>query len=195
MDRTFQLYPFFFFAQPSSRGCFSYASTWPVGPTVCLGRVTLLVFILLLRKARDYRERILQEAQRIPRNHPHPELIARKKTILIFAVAMLSSWMGYGMAAIGLSVHNPLIRTAFRNEATLFLLAPRSREPAEILFTARRYQSVVDLPSRIARSVGHRAVLRRLPMRNHRLENRRLEEYPPPNQPRRRAAPPWPPAS
>ena len=64
--------------------------------------------------------------QRIPRNHPHPELIARKKTILVFAVAMLSSWMGYGMAAIGLSVHNPLIRAAVRNEATLFLLAPRS---------------------------------------------------------------------
>ena len=127
MDRTFQLYPFFFFAPTLFAGLFQlclYMAGWPNSVSWAL---TLLLFILLLRKARDYRERILQEAQRIPRNHPHPELIARKKTILIFAVAMLSSWMGYGMAAIGLSVHNPLIRAASKTKPRCFFWLPAAR--------------------------------------------------------------------
>jgi hypothetical protein len=95
---------------------------WP-NPIACA--ISLLLFFLLLAKTSDYYKRIFQENIRIHARPLHPQRDACKKIITVFAVAMLSSWIGYGFAAVGLSAHNPYVRHAIQKEGRIGILAPR----------------------------------------------------------------------
>jgi hypothetical protein len=124
MYRILRLCLFFFFVIAAFAGLFRlflYLAGWP---KLLSWVITFLFFFLLASKASDYCERILRENLFIHHKKSCPHRVLCKKIITVFAVGMLSSLLGYGIAAICLSPHNRYIRRLIEKEGDTGLLAP-----------------------------------------------------------------------
>jgi hypothetical protein len=146
MYRIVRLCLFFFFVIAAFTGLFRlflYLAGWPKFVSWV---ITILFFFLLASKASDYCERIFREnLYRHPR-HSNPHRVACKKIITVFAIGILSSLLGYGVATICLSPHNRYIRRLIEKEGANGLLAPSFANRQEYYPPEKAYRLLQTYP-------------------------------------------------